>query len=749
MFFERDTMKTIRLITSITVVGSALLGSHSLAQQAVPARDDPGRPKIGLALSGGGARGGAHVGVLRALRELGIPIDYIAGTSMGSVIGGFYASGLDEDEIAALAADIDWGDLFSDSPSRDNRTFHRKRDDDLFLVKQEAGLNNGQVELPMGLVQGQDINLFLARTTLPVAHVQNFDELPIPFRAVATDIATGEVVVLDHGSLGDAIRASLSIPAAFAPIEIDGRLLVDGGVAQNLPVDTVRAMGADIVIAVDISTPLAGREELTSVISITSQLFGFLTVRGTEEQKTKLGPNDVLISPDLHDVTTSDFARIEETFAFGYDATMAAADELRALALPAAQDEAHRAARPNPRREEPPEIDFVRLANDTNVSDNIVEARLESIPTGVPLDLDATELAIERVYGLELFEKVSYSVVEEGGVTGLEVNLDAKEWGPNYLEAGLKYSSAGDDNTMFGVSMSYVRTAMNSLGAEWRSTLALGDEPSASTIWHQPLGWNAMTFVSAGLHVDVPLINIYQDTTRIAQLQETESLIDLAIGREFGTWGELRFGVTRGKGDWEVVTGPGTTLIPEEFDRGELWTRFTVDTLDNLYFPVGGGLVSAEWRSSREHFGADPEFDQFRAKFIGAKTFGRHTVAGGVRYDTTRDGTAPAQNLFEIGGFWNLSGFVEDELTGQHAGRLLAAYYRRIGNFGRMPAYAGITLERGNAWDLPEDISWDNSLTAGSLWVGADTPVGPVYIAYGQAQGNRKSLYIFLGSVFH
>jgi len=367
----------------------------------------------------------------------------------------------------------------------------------------------------------------------------------------------------------------------------------------------------------------------------------------------------------------------------------------------------------------------------------------------VPLDLDATELAIERVYGLELFQKVSYDVVEEGGQTGLEVNLDARDWGPNYVEAGLSFSSAGDDNTLFGLSMSYVRTAMNSLGAEWRSTLAVGDEPSGSTIWHQPLGWNALTFVSAGLHVNVPLVNVYQDSTRIAQLQETESLVDLAIGRELGTWGELRLGLTRGQGDWEVITGPGTTLIPEGFDRGEVSARFMVDTLDNLYFPGGGELLSAEWRASREDFGADTEFDQFRGSFIGAKTFGRHTVAAGVRYDTTTDGTAPPQNLFEIGGFWDLSGFVNDELTGQHVGRLIAAYYRRIGNFGRMPAYAGITLERGNAWDQREDVSWDNSRTAGSLWVGADTPLGPLYFAYGQAEGNRQSFYIFVGSVYH
>src|SRR5262245_34463873 len=191
-FSGKRTMNHRREIIALGIIVGLAASSFCSAQEPTQAQENTARPKIGLALSGGGARGGAHVGVLRALRELGIPIDYIAGTSMGSVIGGFYASGLDEDQIEALAGGIDWADLFNDSPSRDNRTFHRKRDDDLFLVKQEAGLNDGQVELPMGLVQGQDINLFLARTTLPVSHVERFDELPIPFRAVAPDIATGE-----------------------------------------------------------------------------------------------------------------------------------------------------------------------------------------------------------------------------------------------------------------------------------------------------------------------------------------------------------------------------------------------------------------------------------------------------------------------------------------------------------------------------------------------------------------------------
>ena len=287
---------------------------------ALPAPRTAPRPTIGLALSGGGARGGAHIGVLLALRDLRVPIDFIAGTSMGSVVGGLYASGMDEDELQSLARDADWASLFDDAPRRDNRTFHRKRDDDLFLVKPLAGLKNGSLGFAMGLVQGHNIDLFLARVFSPVSDIERFEELPTPFRAVATDMATGQTVILDRGSLARAIRASMSIPAAFAPIEIDGRLLADGGVVQNLPVETVRDMGADVVVAVDMSTPLATREELTSVIAITSQLAAFLTARGTAEQIAQLTDKDVLIRPEVGGIRALDFDRIAETFAAGYTA---------------------------------------------------------------------------------------------------------------------------------------------------------------------------------------------------------------------------------------------------------------------------------------------------------------------------------------------------------------------------------------------------------------------------------------------
>ena len=754
---QRRRLRRIAFLATAALIALPVVAQMPLSLRAPTAHSDTDslgapsssvtRPKIGLALSGGGARGGAHIGVLLALRELRVPIDYIAGTSMGAAIGGLYASGLDEDRLQELAREINWDDLFNDVPNRDDRTFHRKRDDDLFLVKQGAGLNNGRIGLPMGLVQGQDIDLFLARVMLPVGHVGNFYDLPIPFNAVAVDMVTGDAVILERGSIAQAIRASLSVPAVIAPIEIEGRLLGDGGVVQNLPIDTVRRMGADVVIAVDISTPLATRDELTSVVSVTGQLVGFLTRRGTADQIETLTANDVLIQPELGDIGSFSFERIEETYSAGYTATMAVVDHLLPLALSPESYDAHRAARPAPRLDAPPRIDFVRLENNSNVADGIIEARLESIPTGVPLDLDATQRAIAGVQGLELFQNVGYAVVEEAAGTALEIRVDERAWGPDYLQFGLQYSAAGSDESLSGVSLSYLRTAMNSLGAEWRSTIALGDEPELSTVWHQPFGGTARTFVTAGLAREAPLVNIYEGRDRIARVRSDEANVDLALGRELDNWGELRFGFLRGMGEQELDTGDRAAVSLADFDRAEIYARFMVDTLDSVYFPKDGNLVLAEWRSSEQHLGASAEYEQFSGRLMTAHTFGRHAVAFGLRYDTTIDGVAPPWSLFEIGGFWDLSGFAQNELSGQHAGHLIGSYYRRIGRFDRMPVYAGITLEKGNAWQTRRERSLDNSLNAGSLWIGADTPVGPMYLSYGRAEGDRDSIYFVIGNV--
>src|SRR5688572_25270933 len=302
------------------LAGAALCVAWSAAAQdalAPPVQagaDGVARPSVGLVLSGGGARGGAHIGVLKALEELRIPVDRVAGTSIGAVVGGFYVSGMSVADLEQLVESLEWESAFLNVTPRQLKSFRRKRDDDSFLVEQKPGLNDGEFELPVGLVQGQVIDMIISRETLRASQVQNFDQLAIPFRAVAGDIVTGEAVVLGSGSLARAIRASMSIPAALSPIEIDGRLLVDGGIAMNLPVDVAREMGADVVIAVDISSELLGRETLRSVLDVTSQLTNMLTRNGTLQGYADLTSTDLLLVPKFgEELTSTDFTRMRET----------------------------------------------------------------------------------------------------------------------------------------------------------------------------------------------------------------------------------------------------------------------------------------------------------------------------------------------------------------------------------------------------------------------------------------------------
>src|SRR6188508_435993 len=301
------------------------------------AQPQAARPRIGLVLSGGGARGAAHIGVLKVLEENRVPIDAIAGTSMGAVVGGLYASGLSAADIERVMTSVDWQDAFRDRPARKDLNFRRKLEDQNFLVKFPLGLKGRRFRLPRGLVQGQKLTQLLRGLTLPVAQVQDFDDLAIPFRAVATDIVTGDRVVLDHGDLTTAMRASLSAPGVFAPVEIDGRLLVDGGLSSNLPVDVAREMGVDVLIVVDCGFPLLERNKLDSVATVTNQMLAILIRHNASEQRKTLGERDVIIDPALGDFSSLDFSDHEKAMNIGEQAARGAEARLAALGVPAAE----------------------------------------------------------------------------------------------------------------------------------------------------------------------------------------------------------------------------------------------------------------------------------------------------------------------------------------------------------------------------------------------------------------------------
>jgi NTE family protein len=723
---------------------------HDYCQAAIsPERST--RPKIGLVLSGGGARGAAHIGVIKALEELHIPIDYITGTSMGSIVGGLYASGMTTVELEEALGSIDWSDAFRDDIPRSDRSFRRKTDDKTYLIQSKPGLSDDlKIKLPSGLVQGQKIDLIFKRLCLPVSEVKDFDNFRIPFRAVATDIVTGKGEVLGTGDLAMVMRASMSVPGVFAPVEIDGKLLVDGGVSNNLPIDVAREMGADIIIAVDISTPLLGRDELDSSLKITRQLTGILTRRNTELQISTLTDMDVLLVPDLADISSAAFNRTNDAIAIGFRAADEKKQELLHLALPKPDYEMYLAGavqQLKERQAEPPVIDFVELDNDSRISDKVLLEQLK-IETGRPLDVTELEKDIGQIYGLELFQTITYEIIEEDNRTGLVIHVKERSWGPNYIQLGMTLSGDPKGDSFYNLGMAYTRTTINKLGGEFRIALQVGNAPAIFAEIYQPLDYKYRYFVNPRLFWGRKNINIFSENGEIISEYNVKRYgVDFAVGRELGTWGETRIGIIRMKGRAEVWKGMAT-LPDYDYDSGELYLKLAADKLDNRNFPRKGYSGSMEYISSLEDIGADTSFDQVLLKSQIAKSWERNTLIGSVLFYSTVDSDAPIQNLFQLGGLFNLSGYQEDELTGQHMGLLMLRYMHRIGDFNLMPTYIGASLEYGNVWQNEDDIDFANLIAAGSLFVGVDSFLGPIYLGYGQAEGNINSFYFYLGKVF-
>jgi len=706
--------------------------------------EQPIRPRIGLALSGGGARGAAHIGVLKVLEEYRVPIDYIAGTSMGSIVGGLYASGMSPDQLKEVISRVDWDEAFTDRIPRTERSFRRKRDDDLYLIKNRPGISAEGLKLPSGLIDGQDIDLLFKRYTLPVVTVRDFDSLAVPFRAVAADIETGRAEVIGGGDLALAMRASMSIPIAFAPRTVDDRLMVDGGISMNLPVQVVRNMGADIIIAVDISSPLKEREELNSILSITNQLTTIMTRRNTEEQIASLEEKDIFINPYLGDITTASFKRATEAIPIGKEAALQSLEELEELSLSEDEYRQHLAARKG--KAGIPFIDRIRVVNDSNLSDQVIIDRVRQA-TGQHLNVYQLEEDLGRIYGLELFESVYYDVNEENGKNILTITARAASWGPNYLNFGVAIFE-DFEGPNFNLAMAYTRTAINSLSGEWRSGIQIGQEPGIFTELYQPLEHKLKYFIHLKAMAGERAWNVFDpDGNMLREYNVRRYGAEVSAGRELGSWGELRAGLFRETGRFSIQVGDPT--IPDhDFETGELFVQFFLDELDNVVFPHSGGTLRIRGVAGREAMGSDSDYQQYIIEGSRAYTIGRNTVLLSGHFATTGGGNAPIQRMFRLGGFTRLSGLERDELYGQQAGLLSATFYRRLGEVLMQPFYAGCSFEYGNVFDKRDDIKFESGIASGSLFLGLDTIIGPLYVGYGLSEGGRGNYYLFLGQSF-
>jgi NTE family protein len=727
------------------VLKVSLLAILLLCSAAVAAADSA--PRVGLVLSGGGARGAAHIGVLKVLEEQRIPVHAIAGTSMGAVVGGLYASGLSAAEIATLIDSEEWRAGFTEPAPRDRLSFRRKSEDQNFLVKFPLGIKSGSFRLPKALVSGQRVSQVLRRVTFPVARLDAFDQLPIPFRAVATDLETGDPVVLSGGDLVDAMRASLAAPGVFAPVEIDGRLLVDGGLANNLPVDVAQAMGVDVLIVVDVGFPLRKRDTLDSVTTISNQMLSILIRRGSDMQRARLGASDILISPDLGEASSFDFAIIPQATDLGESAARAALSRLSTLASTADRYDAWVAARAAA-RQQTPQIASVRVAESAVRYQRLIEGRFAA----ADLDVNGIDAAVSTLFGRGNFESVDYRVRGEAGDT-LEVAARRNSWGPNYVRFGLSLQDDFNGNSNYNAAARFVLADIGPLAAEWVWDAQVGVEPRIATEAHIPFGDEARWFWMPQARFELSNVPLVRSGERIAEYRLRTSEYGLDVGRELSNWGEARAGVRRETGRARLRLGDPSLASSDEFDVREYFGRFSIDTLDDRNFPRRGHYLVTEWRGERTGLGSDRNADVVTLDWLAARSRGRDTVALWTSFGTQVNSAEDnVRSLFPLGGFLNLSGIAPETLSGRHFAIARALYYRQIGRGGEgflnVPAYAGLSLEVGNVWDNRSDISLGSSLKQGSLFFGFDTLFGPVYIGTGFGEDSDSNFYLFLGRTF-
>ncbi|WLH37146.1 patatin-like phospholipase family protein [Pseudomonas sp. FP2196] len=706
------------------------------------------RPKVGLVLSGGAARGLAHIGVLKALEEQGVKIDAIAGTSMGAVVGGLYASGYKIDELEKLALSIDWQQALSDAPPREDVPFRRKQDDRDFLVKQKLSFrDDGSLGLPLGVIQGQNLALLLESLLAHTSDTRDFDKLPIPFRAVATDIANGEKVVFRKGHLPQVIRASMSIPAVFAPVELDGRLLVDGGMTDNIPLDVARQMGVDIAIVVDIGTPLRNRKQLTTVVDVLNQSITLMTRRNSEEQLAALKPTDVLIQPALASFGVTDFGRAQEMIDAGYRATKILDARLARLKPVVSQDAQLNAARAPGQRT--PIITAIKVENDSKVDDDVIRYYIRQ-HIGEPLDLGRLHSDMGTLYGLDYFEQVQYRVVHKGQDHTLVISARGKRSGTDYLRVGLNLSDDMRGASAFNLGASYRINGINRLGAEWLTRAQIGEKQELYSEFYQPLDVGSRYFIAPSVVFEAQNVDAVLDNDPIAQYRVERYGMALNVGRQIGNNGEVRFGVGEAWGKADVRIGD-QDLPSENFNEGFYSLKYSYDSLDNVYYPHEGKDVSLTLLQFEPSLGSDTRYRQWEFKLDKAMSHGPDTLILGGRYGRTLDDTNVVTSSFLLGGARQLSGFREDAISGQNVSLMRAVYYRRLTPRSYLPLdfplYAGASLERGRAWN--NDNEFDSGyINAASVFIGFDTPLGPLNFSYGLNDANEQAVYLNLGQTF-
>jgi len=707
------------------------------------------RPTVGLVLSGGGARGGAHLGVIKMLEKHQIPIDYIAGTSMGALVGGLYASGKGSDEIERLLLETEWGRYITTTFERRDLPYRRKQFDYDFPGRLMVGVNSeNEFNLQAGIFSRQNMMQLLEAETFHVRQVNDFNTLPIPFRAVASDITNGQKVELASGALSEAIYASLAIPGGFEPITIGGHTLVDGGITANLPVETMRRMGADIIIAVDISTPYAKNIDVNSYLTVLGQLSDILTRNNVEASIASMKmPLEILITPQLGDIGNMDADRYSDAIRIGAESIETLYDPLLfALSLDSLEYQQYLIRHRTSYRHAPPVIDRIRINNQTHVSDKMIASYLH-VKTGSMLDLKRLQHDLMRLYHLALFENVDYALIEDGNETLLEITL-TPSWNSNgILRFGMAFEDNFEGQSDYALRFEYTMLGLNSYGGEWRSRFAVGQEKLIFSEWYQPLDVMRISYIRPHLYyrdrkiyVTPNALGVSEDTTHVLPLKDLHYGVGVGIGANIGRLMQIEGGIRAQRNE---ISGNLLTLLvtPEIFEvdvytlkekkiSRALYAKAGYDSFDNAFFPTEGYNVNINWIHELEQFEGELDDAHLNVKASAAYSYGNHTLIPKVEYSALLQGRTNASAFESLGGFGRLSGYTANAFAGDMLALGVLDYHYNVtknaflGTFSA-PLYVGGMFESGNVWNKGDAMGVADMIHAGNVYVASDTVLGP------------------------
>ncbi len=726
------------------------------------------RPKIGLVLAGGGAKGAAHIGVLKALEEMHIPIDYITGTSMGAYVGGLYASGMSADEIAEFIGTVNWNSGFVDKVERSEREIRDKEYEDRYQIGTDIGFSFTELKAPKGFVQGQNMAKILRTTSGNVSYLQSFDDLPIPFRAVATDIEKLEPVILDKGNLAEAMMASMSVPGALPPVEYEGRLLVDGGSVNNMPVDVARDMGADIIIAVDIGSDYLEAEDISSYLSVMGQLTNYIVKNSTKQQEALLNNNDIFLAPNVGKMDTAEFDKMPFAYGKGYDIAYEQHLKLDKLVLSASEYQAYLNEKEKKtsklKRGNNLKIDHITLNNNSSYSERMLLEYLQ-IDEGEIYTSDQLEAKVRALYTIDRFERIDYFYqTTSDGETELVVDVNEKSWGPNYLDFRFALEDDFYNESKYSLGFSINFTDINIIGlsensSELRTNFELGTDKLMQAELYTPFLSNQLLFSSLKGTYSVTQTQFRPTPTldnidNYLPTEYSELEFEASLGIQPALWSDFRVGARYTTGDLVLNIFPDYN---SNYERQGIFVQYRLDTLDNFTFPTKGFYLFSEYLYSEDTLGEISSSDMIDDSVVEltvngrfAYTIKRHTLVVHGEYGVVenKSGGIPLEPK-SLGGFLHLSGISKDSLSGENLAFASLVYrYRLMDNdFGlfQSPIYLGTSLEQGSVWN-DEHFSDAPMYTAGSIFAGIDSPLGPIILAYGRTEQNHESVYLSIGA---